>query len=53
VHHRILRGRELAAEIDEARVWVKQAKGGSERLEGHAVPEEVKRRFARSSRRRK
>jgi 4-hydroxybenzoyl-CoA thioesterase len=53
VHHRIFRGKALAAEISEIRVWVKRAKDGSGRLQGQAIPEEVKRRFARSSRRRK
>lgn len=53
VHHRIFRGKALAAEIDEVRVWVKRAKGGSGRLKGAAIPEEVKRRFAVRSRRRK
>jgi 4-hydroxybenzoyl-CoA thioesterase len=53
VRHRIFRGRALAAEIEETRVWVKRAKDGPGRLEGHAVPEEVKRRFTRNAARRK
>jgi 4-hydroxybenzoyl-CoA thioesterase len=49
VQHRIFRGKTLAAEIDEVRVWVRLARGGSGRLVGRAIPREVKRRFSRSS----
>ncbi len=50
VQHRIFRGKTLAAEIDEVRVWVKLARRGSGRLIGRAIPQEVKRRFVQSSR---
>jgi 4-hydroxybenzoyl-CoA thioesterase len=43
VHHRLLRGEELAVECFETRVWV--VKTGDNRLEGQAVPPEVIARF--------
>jgi 4-hydroxybenzoyl-CoA thioesterase len=52
VHHRIFRDKTLAAEVDEIRVWVTRAKGESGRLKGQAIPQEVKRGFARGSRQR-
>lgn len=51
VQHRIFRGKEMAAEIDEIRVWVKRARSESGGLKGQAIPQEVKRHFARGSQR--
>jgi 4-hydroxybenzoyl-CoA thioesterase len=50
VRHRIFRGRVLAAEIVETRVWVTRAKDGPARFKPQAVPDEVKQKLSGSSR---
>ncbi len=45
VNHRFLRGKELAVEISEKRVWSARAADGSGRLESKEVPSEVKEKF--------
>ncbi len=49
VNHRFLRGRELAVEISEKRVWSARAADGSGRLESKEVPAEVKEKFGASA----
>lgn len=50
VRHRILRGRELAAEILETRVWVTRAPDGAVCFRPQPIPREVKRKFSGFSR---
>ena len=45
VVHRFLRGKELAVEITEKRVWSARAADGSGRLESKEVPAEVREKF--------
>jgi len=49
VSHRFLRGKELAVEISEKRVWSARAADGSGRLESKEVPGEVKEKFGMPS----
>jgi 4-hydroxybenzoyl-CoA thioesterase len=49
VNHRFLRGKELAVEITEKRVWSTRATDGSGRLESKEVPAEVKEKFGEAS----
>ncbi|HTQ86250.1 MAG TPA: acyl-CoA thioesterase [Candidatus Solibacter sp.] len=49
VVHRFLRGKELAVEITEKRVWSARAADGSGRLESKEVPAEVKEKFGDGS----
>ena len=45
VSHRFLRGKEVAVEIAEKRVWSARAADGSGRLESKEVPAEVREKF--------
>ena len=45
VHHRLLRGEELAVEAFETRVWSVYDAASPGGLKSHAVPDEVKARF--------
>ena len=45
VNHRFLRGKDLAVEITEKRVWSARAADGSGRLESKEVPAEVREKF--------
>jgi 4-hydroxybenzoyl-CoA thioesterase len=42
VHHKILTGDVLAAEIFEKHLWVAREEGDSARLKGKAIPQDVK-----------
>ncbi|HEV1996012.1 MAG TPA: acyl-CoA thioesterase [Candidatus Acidoferrum sp.] len=47
VHHKLFKGKVLAVEVFEKRVWVKRAADGPMPFKGQTIPEEVKERFSR------
>lgn len=46
VHHQLYKGKQLAAEIIEKRVWVSRVAGDRARFKGEPIPKEVKARFS-------
>lgn len=53
VNHKIYKGKELAAEVIEKRVWVSRIAGEPARFKGEAIPAEVKARFSGAKRARR
>jgi len=47
VHHRMLKGADLAVECFETRVWTAMEPAGPERLKSRTIPEAVKQRLSR------
>lgn len=52
VRHQLYKGKQLAAEVMEKRVWVTRVKGDRARFKSEPVPAEVKARFTGSARKR-
>jgi 4-hydroxybenzoyl-CoA thioesterase len=50
VHHKVLKGEALAAEVFEKRVWVARTSDEPVRFAGQPIPQEVKDRFCAATR---